>query len=122
MKRIHNLTDKKSLRQRLRHNATPSGKLLWRTLKNSGVVAKFRRQHGIGPYLLDFYCPEHKLAIEIQGGVHNDILRSAYDSERQSWLENHGIRVLRFEDRELLEVFESVVGVIRTALLDPPPG
>src|SRR5687768_374142 len=68
----HNLPDKKTLRQKLRHNATPAEKALWRSLRNSGIGAKFRRQHGVGPYVLDFYCPEHKLAIEIEGSVHND--------------------------------------------------
>jgi very-short-patch-repair endonuclease len=121
VKKIHNLTDKKSLRQKLRRNATPAEKLLWKSLKNSGLGAKFRRQHGVDPYVLDFYCPERKLAIEIQGGVHNDVLRSAYDGDRQAWLESQGIRVLCFENREILELSEYVLGIIRTAVLEPPP-
>jgi very-short-patch-repair endonuclease len=121
MKKVHNLPDKKSLRQKLRHNATPAEKSLWRSLKKSGVGAKFRRQHGVGPYVLAFYCPEHRLAIEIEGGIHNDVLRSEYDAERQSWLESQGIRVPCFKNRELLEMSEHVVGIIRTAVLEPPP-
>ena len=121
MKKLHNLPDKKALRQKLRHSATPAEKLLWKNLKNSGAGAKFRRQHGVGPYVLDFYCPEHKLAIEIEGGVHDDVLRSDYDAQRQEWLESQGIRVLCFKNRELLELLEHVVGVIRAAVLDPPP-
>jgi very-short-patch-repair endonuclease len=96
MNRIHNLPDRKTLRQKLRHNATPAEKLFWQCLKKSGIGAKFRRQHGVGPYVLDFYCPEHNLAIEIQGGIHNDVLRRAYDAERQPWLESQGIRILIF--------------------------
>jgi very-short-patch-repair endonuclease len=121
MKKLHNIPDKKTLRQELRHNATTSEKLLWKSLKNSGAGAKFRRQHGIGKYVLDFYSPEHQLAIEIQGEIHNDVLQSIYDSERQAWLESQGIRVLSFENREILEVTEQVVGIIRTALLEQPP-
>jgi very-short-patch-repair endonuclease len=121
MNKIHNLPDKKTLRQKLRHNATPAEKALWRSLKKSGVGAKFRRQHGVGPYVLDFYCPEHKLAIEIQGGVHDDVLRSDYDAQGQAYLESQGIRVLCFENRALLELSEYVVGVIRSAVLEPPP-
>jgi len=121
MKKIHNLPDKKTLRQKLRHSATPAEKVLWRSLKNSGTGAKFRRQHGVGPYVLDFYCPEHKLAIEIQGGIHDDVVRSEYDADRQAWLESQGIRVLCFENRELLAFTEHVVEVIRAATLDPPP-
>jgi very-short-patch-repair endonuclease len=115
------LPEKKTLRQKLRRKATSAEKLLWQSLKNSGAGAKFRRQHGVGPYVLDFYCPNHKLAIEIKGGIHCDVLRSDYDAERQSWLESQGIRVLCFENRELLELTEYVVGVIRAAILDPPP-
>jgi very-short-patch-repair endonuclease len=121
VKKIHNLPDKKTLRQKLRHNATPAEKVLWRSLKKSGVGAKFRRQHGVGPYVLDFYCPEHKLAVEIEGSVHDDVIRRDYDGERHAYLESHGIRVLYFKNRELLELSDYVVGVIRSAVLDPPP-
>ena len=121
MKKIHNSPDKKTLRQKLRHNATPAEKVLWRYLKKSSLGAKFRRQHGVGPYVLDFYCPEHKLAIEIQGGVHKDVLRSEYDAKRTAYLESEGIRVLCFENRSLLELSEYVVGVIKSAVLEPPP-
>ena len=102
MKKIHNLPDKKTLRQKLRDDATPAEKLLWQSLKNSGTGAKFRRQHGIGPYVLDFYCPKQKLAIEIEGGIHDDVLRSGYDGERHAWLESQGVRVLYFKNSELL--------------------
>ena len=121
MKKIHNLPEKKTLRQKLRHNATPAERVLWRYLRKSGVGAKFRRQHGVGPYVLDFFCPEHKLAIEIQGGVHKDVMRSEYDAQRHAYLESQGIRVLYFENRSLLELSEYVVGVIRAAVLEPPP-
>src|SRR5262245_19040920 len=113
MKKIHNLPDRKTLRQKLRHEATPAEKRLWHSLKNSQTGAKFRRQHGVGPYVLDFYCPEHKLAIEIQGGVHHDVLRRDYDTQRRAYLESQGITVLYIENREVLEVLEHVVGNVR---------
>ena len=121
MKKIHNLTDRKTLRQKLRHNATPAERVLWRRLKNSGIGVKFRRQHGVGPYVLDFYCPEYRLAVEIEGGVHDDVLRSEYDAERHAYLESHGIRVLYFENRALLELPDYVEDLIRAAVLEPPP-
>jgi very-short-patch-repair endonuclease len=121
MKKIHNLSDQKTLRQKLRHAVTPAEKVLWRSLKNCGAGAKFRRQHGVGPYVLDFYCPEHKLTIEIEGGIHDDVLRSAYDAERQAWLESQGIRLLCFKNRTLLELPEYVVGVIRSIVIEPSP-
>jgi very-short-patch-repair endonuclease len=119
--KIHNLPNKKTLRQKLRHIATPAEKLLWKSLKNSGAGAKFRRQHSVGSYVLDFYCPEHKLAIEVEGRIHDDVLVGDYDAERQSYLESKGIRILYFKNRELLELTDFVVGAIRTAVLEPPP-
>jgi very-short-patch-repair endonuclease len=71
--------------------------------------------------VLDFYCPEHKLAIEVQGDVHEVVLVRDYDADRQSYLESNGICVLCFKNRELLELTEYVVGVIRAAVFDPPP-
>ena len=121
VKKIHNLTEKKTLRQKLRHAATPAERALWRSLKESATGAKFRRQHGVGPYVLDFYCPEHKLAIEIQGGVHDDVLRREYDAERRAYLESQGIQVLCFENRALLELPDRVVEAIKAAVLEPPP-
>jgi very-short-patch-repair endonuclease len=114
--KIHNQSDKKELRQKLRHEATPAEKRLWRSLQKSALGAKFRRQHGVGPYVLDFYCPEHKLAIEVQGGIHHDVIRSGYDAERLAYLESQGIRVLCFENRVLLEQIERVLEAIRSAL------
>ena len=64
---------------------------------------------------------EHKLAIEIEGSVHDDVVRRDYDAERHAYLESHGIRVLYFENRVLLELSDYVVGVIRSAVLEPPP-
>jgi very-short-patch-repair endonuclease len=90
MKKTHNLPEKKTLRQKLRHHATPAEKVLWQSLKNCGLGAKFRRQHGVGSYVLDFYCPKHKLAIEIEGSVHDDVLRSGYDEQRHAYLESQG--------------------------------
>ena len=116
-KKLHNLPERKTLRQKLRHKATPAEKVLWKSLQNSSAGAKFRRQHGVGPYVLDFYSPKYKLAIEIQGGIHNDVLINAYDAERQTWLESKGIRLLVFENRELLEIPDLVVEIIRTTIM-----
>ena len=120
MKKMHNLPEKKTLRQKLRHTATPAEKALWHSLKNSALGAKFRRQHGVGRYVLDFYCPELKLAIELQGGIHDDVLRSESDGDRHAFLESQGIRVLYFKNRTLLELPEYVVGV-KSAVLEQPP-
>jgi very-short-patch-repair endonuclease len=114
--KIHNQPEKKELRQKLRHEATAAERKLWRGLKKSAIGAKFRRQHGVGPYVLDFYCPEYKLAIEVQGEIHHDVLRAEYDAERRVYLESQGIKVLYFENRALLEQIELVVDAIRSAI------
>ena len=69
-------------------------------------------------YVLDFYCPELKLAIELEGGIHDDVLRSESDGDRHAFLESEGIRVLYFKNRTLLEISDYVVGVIRAAVLE----
>jgi very-short-patch-repair endonuclease len=72
---------------------------------------KFRRQHPIGPYYVDFYCPAAKLVIEIDGPSHDDEW-SAYDARRQAWLEAEGLKVIRFSvggiDAEVVDVKDSV--------------
>ena len=76
----HNEASQKQLRQSLRNNATSVEALLWRALKGKQVEGlKFRRQFGVGPFVLDFYCPELRLGIELDGGVHKEAYTSDYD-------------------------------------------
>ena len=75
---------------------------------------KFRRQHSIGKYILDFYCPSEKLAIELDGEVHfNDAAREN-DAKRKKFLKDCGIRVLRFENRWIFEELEWVIWRIKS--------
>ena len=68
---------------------------------------KFRRQQGVGPFILDFYCPEHKLGIEIDGSSHD--YKYEYDEKRTEYLRSQGIRLLRFSNQQ---VFTSMQGVL----------
>jgi very-short-patch-repair endonuclease len=78
--------------------------LLWIQLKGKRLAGfKFRRQHGVGPYILDFYCPEGKLAIEIDGASHDSDEARQRDQRRQAYVEEFGIRFVRFSDTELFE-------------------
>ena len=79
---------------------------------------KFRRQHGIGPFIVDFFCPEEMLVIELDGSVHEFSLRSDYDDRRQRYLEAHGFRVLRFSNDAVLGHGEEVLASIRLALTE----
>ena len=75
---------------------------------------RFRRQHGVGPYILDFYCPSLRLGIELDGNVHDDVIVQEHDWEREKYLkEIAGIHVLRFENEEVTSNTEAVIEVIR---------
>jgi very-short-patch-repair endonuclease len=86
MDRTFNIPKTKKQRQYLRRNMTTEEKLLWAKLRNRRLKRlKFRRQCGIGIYIVDFYCPELKLAIEIDGDVHGYELRKLYDTDRKEF-------------------------------------
>ena len=112
--KLHNRKYLKQHRKRLRSNLTPAEARLWNALKKRQLGGrKFRRQHSIGPYIVDFYCPREKLAIELDGAVHDDVLRAEYDAKRQAFLEEHGITVLRFENKLIHDHPEEVLKYIR---------
>lgn len=79
---------------------------------------KFRRQHPIGPYIVDFYCRKAQLAIEIDGGQHNQDDQLLYEQRRTAYLEEQGIKVLRFWNHDVLRETETVLEVIRQVLID----
>ena len=86
-------------RKELRNHGTAAEAALWRVLKKSQVGGyKFRRQHGIGPYILDFYCPMLKLGIELDGSAHDAPMADKHDEIRTKYLENQGIKILRFRN------------------------
>ncbi len=97
-------------RKSLRNNGTSAEATLWRYLKNSQLRGrKFRRQHSVGNYIIDFYCPEEMLAIELDGAGHFTNGGTANDFDRDQNLAALNIRVLRFENRL---VFENIEGVL----------
>ena len=100
--------------RQLRQTQTDAETLIWRMLRNRALKdAKFRRQHPMGPYILDFYCAEHRLAIELDGGQHNGCER---DAQRDAWLAAQGITVLRFWNNQVLQETENVLQAIWQAL------
>lgn len=103
-----NRTEWLDRRRELRQALTPAEAVLWRLLKGRQLEGlKFRRQHSVGPYILDFYCPALKLAIELDGASH--ACREEYDGQRTSYLsETAGITVLRFENRVVFENPEQI--------------
>ena len=122
-RRLHNREYLRKYRQELRENLTPAEAFLWSYLKRSQLDGrKFRRQHGIGPYIADFYCPECRVIVELDGAGHKDPIAEEKDAARTRFLESFGIRVLRFENKEVFESLEFVLESIRTALRDSSQG
>jgi very-short-patch-repair endonuclease len=113
----------KVLARELRKNMTISEVLLWNKLKNKQMSGyDFDRQRPIGNFIVDFYCKELSLAIEIDGATH--IYRYDYDEERQNSLENMGVKFLRFEDIEVKKNMNNVLRVIEDWIMKnkPTPG
>ena len=106
----------KALARRLRTEMTDAEKHLWRHLRMRQMAGmKFRRQHPLGVYLLDFVCLEAKLVIEVDGGQHAE--QADADRSRTAWIELQGFKVLRFWNHEVLQEIESVTRVIFEALM-----
>ena len=90
------------LAREFRRNPTPAEKKLWEALRNRRLAGlKFRRQHPFDRYVLDAFCVEHQLEVEVDGGIHNDPVRAEYDAARTEFLGTHGIRVLRFANEQV---------------------
>jgi ATP-dependent helicase HrpA/adenine-specific DNA-methyltransferase len=84
--------------------------ILWSRIKNKQILGlKFRRQHSIGPYIVDFYCPDIRLAIEIDGGQHNQEENIIYDEERTTYLNSLNIKVVRYWNNEVLKEINNVI-------------
>lgn len=104
--------------KQLRRDATPAETLLWHQLRNRQLGGhKFRRQQPIGPYIVDFVCPELKLVVELDGGQHAET--HSRDQARIAYLESSGFTVLRFWNNAVFENLEGVLTVI--ADFTPPP-
>ena len=110
---------KTRLSRHLRRNATTAEQRLWYKLRSRSLCGmKFVRQEPIGPYIDDFVCRELRLIVEVDGGQHND---SGRDALRDQWLHEHGYRVLRFWNNDVLKNTDGVLEAIASALRAPSP-
>ncbi|ODS01819.1 hypothetical protein AUC69_05035 [Methyloceanibacter superfactus] len=98
----------------LRRRMSPIEQRLWHALRGTQLGASFRRQHPVGPYVLDFYCARLRLAIELDGDTHAG--RAEHDVLRTRFLEARGIRVLRFANRDVWSNIEGVMERIASEL------
>jgi very-short-patch-repair endonuclease len=104
--------------RRLRQNPTDAEKRLWRYLRGKQLGGhRFRRQQPIGPYVVDFFCPQIGVIIEIDGGQHSP----EADDKRTRWLEGRGYRVVRFWNNEVLGNIEGVWTALATILREYLP-
>jgi len=103
--------------KRLRRTMSLPEVLLWRAIKGRQVDGlQFRRQHPIGPYILDFYCDAAKLCVEVDSYVHGTAARPARDERRDAWLAAREIRTLRIQASLILDEVDDAVRTIRAAL------
>ena len=111
---IHNRKIMEDLRRELRQSQTDAETLLWERLRRSQLEGrKFRRQHSVGVYILDFYCPQERLAVEVDGGVHNILEQQDHDAIRDATMAQLLIRTLRIKNADVEQNIEKVLQQIK---------
>ncbi len=111
MTKIFNKKSEKVKRRKLRNNATYTEKILWISLRRKQICGvRFLRQYSVNHFVIDFYAPKVKLAIEVDGSSH--IGKEEYDKARQEYIENFGIEMIRFTDENVIGNTNKVVAEI----------
>ena len=117
--KLHNRKDLRLSRKNLRKRMTAAEAFLWRHLQKRKLKGrKFRRQHSIGPFVVDFYCSKEKLIIELDGEYHNNPVAEEFDQKRSRYLNNKGCRVIRFENRRVFDDLSDVLSEIQNNFRD----
>ncbi len=115
----HNITERA---RQLRQRQTSAEQLLWQRLRRHQLRGlKFKRQHRIGKYIVDFYCAELDLVVELEGAIHEKPLQREYDKNRFDDFEIRGLSVLRIRNEQVFESIEEVLNRIVTLSLAPSP-
>lgn len=112
---------KKEFRRSLRKDPTKAEKILWRQLSHDQLGFRFRRQYGIGPYIVDFYCPAKEIVIELDGDSHFEPEAIDRDLSRNAFMIERGIKILRFHNTDIYERLDSVIGLIQETLATHSP-
>jgi very-short-patch-repair endonuclease len=105
---------KTHLRRELRKTATPAERLLWSRLRGKQMGCKFRRQHSIGNYIVDFYCAEERLIVEVDGGIHNQPEIKGQDRFRDEFCAEFGCRILRVSNEDVHANLDGMCELIRS--------
>ena len=115
MTKIYNKNSEKEKRRQLRQNITKAEKIIWEKIRNKQIEdCKFRRQYSVDKFVIDFYSPILKLAIEIDGESHFNEGAAEYDRERQNSIESLGIKFIRVTNND---VYENLDGVLESIAL-----
>jgi very-short-patch-repair endonuclease len=112
---LYNNKTLKERRQELRNNQTESEKLFWKFIsKNKILGLRFLRQYGVGPYILDFYCPKIRLGIELDGKIHEK--NKLYDKDREKYLDGLDIKIIRFQNDDVLKNIKKVLNNLQNEI------
>ncbi|NLQ19063.1 endonuclease domain-containing protein [Marinomonas sp. M1K-6] len=117
--KLFNIKQNRHFRSVLRNNLTEPEKILWQRIRSKQLGVKFRRQHGIGKYIVDFYCPEKKLVIELDGDSHYNHDTQAYDRKRDDFMRSQGLQVIRFTNQDIMKKLDAVLEVIHQSIQTP---
>jgi len=115
-KEIFNLKAQETIRKKLRHESTKAELLIWRKIRNKQLGYKFRRQHSIEKYVVDFICVELKLIIEIDGDVHFYDENIVKDKIRENYLKNLEFKIKRYKNTDILYNIDSVLSDLQNNL------
>lgn len=113
---IFNLKSQEIIRKKLRHESTKAELLIWRKIRNKQLGCKFRRQHSIGKYIVDFICIESRLIIEIDGDVHFYDENIIKDKIREDYLKKLGFKIKRYKNTDILYNIDNVLSDLRNNL------
>ncbi len=110
----YNKQSEKTKRRKLRRKSTEAEKLLWEKLRGRKLSGlKFRRQYSIAQFVLDFYCPEKRFAIELDGGIHEKKDVKNHDENRDGFIEGFGIKIIRIKNELVLDDIDSALEYIK---------
>jgi len=112
---LHNVPYLKDRRRALRKDLTAAEAVLWTLIKSKQLDGrKFRRQHSIGNYIVDFYCPAEKLIIEVDGSIHDNPGQANADHDRDEHLKSLGFKILRLENEVLFKHPEQALEIMKS--------
>ena len=119
MKFHFNSSQLKYRRKDLRKKSTETETLLWEELRKNKLGVKFFRQYSVDGYVIDFYCPKKRLGVELEGEIHKRKTTKIYDIYRKKYLEAFGIKIIIFENKEIINSMKSIIRIIRNYVTPP---